>query len=366
MRKAGIFTIYLANYGAVLQTYALQHYIRKNVADIDVTVVDFYSHKPYNIFKKASNNPLKNILKQCLKLFHLHSLLKRNIREKDFIRKEFSLSRRFSSINDFMNNIPDYDFYLTGSDQVFNFNSPYRSLFYQQFPISHGIRAAYAPSFGISNFSREFGESIAPDISKFDFLSCRENDGAKFLTKITGKHVPCVVDPTLLLSKDEWESIMIPPSQEYNYLLIYDLNGGQRLVNLAIPIAQKLNLKIWCITQHTYPRYKGVNKLIFDAGPREFVGLFAKAQYVITDSFHGTCFSIIFNKPFNTFVALPKASARITSLLVLCNLESRIIGEEDLADSDQLDASCEPNTYFPSLDELSFYSKEYLNSIFNN
>ncbi len=328
MKKIGLFTIYIANYGAVLQTYALQRFLRDKYDDLKVEVVDFYSHTPYSIFKKASQNPIKNILKQSTRLLHYTELSSRNKRERLFISEEFILSRRYDSLEDLLDNMPQYDIYLTGSDQVFNTNSPYSPLFYQRFKINNGLKAAYAPSFGTSDFSDDYKRSILAPIKGFNFLSCREDDGAEMMSELLGHHVPRVIDPTLLLTKDQWATMMKAPVTSEDYLLVYDLNGGQKMINYAIYIAKEHGWKIWCISQHTELRYKGIDKIIFDAGPREFVGLFANAQYVVTDSFHGTSFSIIFEKLFKTYIAVPRASRRIVSLLKECGMESRIISKD--------------------------------------
>lgn len=325
MRKVGIFTIYIANYGAVLQTYALQRYLRDTYQDLEVYVVDFYTHAPYAIFKKASNNPVKNLIKQGTRLIHYSELRRRNKREKSFIHEEFLLSSRFETVKDLMENMPKYDIYLTGSDQVFNTKSKYSSLFYQRFNSLGGIKAAYAPSFGTSTFPEEYKQSIIEPLKDFSFISCREDDGAAMLSELLGKHIPSVIDPTLLLAKEQWEKMMVVPRTNVKYLLVYDLNGGPKMIDIALKIAKKKGLSIWCITQHTEIRYKGIDRLIFDAGPREFVGLFAKAQYVVTDSFHGTSFSVIFEKEFSTYIAIPRASRRIVSLLSKVGLESRIV-----------------------------------------
>lgn len=359
MKKVGIFTIYIANYGAVLQTYALQKYLRETYPDLDVQVVDFYTHEPYAIFKKASDNPIKNILRQSTKLLHYCELRRRNSREQHFIKEEFILSPRYDNVDELMANMPQYDIYLTGSDQVFNVKSRYSALFYQTFSVKGGIKAAYAPSFGTSEFTDDYKSAIRKSISTFSFLSCREDDGASVLSELKGQNIPCVLDPTLLLNKEQWSKVMSAPMSKDKYLLIYDLNGGQKLVSIAKPIANQNGWKIWCITQHTDIRYKGVDRLIYDAGPREFIGLFSEAQYVITDSFHGTAFSIIFEKLFNTYIAVPRAARRIESLLKECGMSERVIRAGEKVECMNVTGP-KSMTDFMQLKELS---KKFINDI---
>ena len=150
------------------------------------------------------------------------------------------------------------------------------------------------------------------------------------LSEVHGREVPCVIDPTLLLNSEQWSKVMKVPETKNQYLLVYDLNGGVPMLNLAREFAAEKGLKIYCITRHPDISfiYKGIDKVIYDAGPREFVGYFSRASYVVTDSFHGTAFAIIFKKNFNTYIALPRASQRIKSLLGVCNLLGRIVDKD--------------------------------------
>lgn len=338
MRKVGIFTIYICNYGAVLQAYALRKCIENMFNDIKVSIVDFYSQKHYRIFSVSAKNPIKKLIKYGLILTHYQALCRRNKREKVFIKDEFNLSERFDEVDILLKEMPTYDYYLTGSDQVFNSNSKYSPIFFQQFKIKSGIKAAYAPSFGQSAFSDTDKSKIKELTKGFDYLSCRENDGAAMLSNIHEKDIPCVIDPTLLLTSDQWSKMMKLPKTDEKYMLVYDLNGGVPMLEVARKVAAEKGLKIYCITRHPDSSfiYRGIDKVIYDAGPREFVGYFSHASYVITDSFHGTAFSLIFLKNFNTYIAVPKSSQRIKSLLEVCGLLNRIIGNgvhTDFADN---------------------------------
>lgn len=363
MRKVGLFTIYICNYGAILQTYALKRFIEEQYKDVQVFVVDFYSKKHYRIFTTSANHPVKKLFKYGMILTHYPALYVRNKREKKFISEELNLSQRFERLDSMLSNMPLFDCYLTGSDQVFNCRSIYSSVFFQQFDITTGIKAAYAPSFGQSDFSNEEKAKIKELTNEFDFLSCRENDGAKMLSQVHGKHVPCVIDPTMLLTAEQWSSMMEIPEADDKYLLVYDLNGGIPMLNIAKIVAEEKGLKLYCITRHPDICfiYRGLDKVIFDAGPREFVGYFSKASYVITDSFHGTAFSLIFRRNFNTYIAVPKSSQRIRSLLSICGLSNRMI-----VDGNKIDLS---EDCYSQFDEQSFNayrqsSIKYINQIF--
>ena len=363
MRKVGLFTIYICNYGAVLQTYALKRCIEELYKDINVSIVDFYSHEHYRIFSTSAKNPIRKLVKYGMILGHYPALFTRNKREKKFIAEEFNLSERYPYLDLLLKEMPTYDYYLTGSDQVFNSNSKYSPLFFQQFSIKSGIKAAYAPSFGQSVFSDDEKSKIKILIKSFDFLSCRENDGAEMLSHICGKDVPCVIDPTLLLSAAQWSKMMKAPETNEKYLLVYDLNGGVRMLDIARKVAAEKGLKIYCITRHPDISfiYKGIDKVIYDAGPREFVGYFSKALYVITDSFHGTAFSLIFRSNFNTYIAVPKSSQRIKSLLTVCGLSRRIITDGTGID---MSDNCLQQFNEPSFNAYRQSSIDYITNIF--
>ena len=327
--KIGLFTYYRSNYGAALQAYALKEFLELTYNNVKVYMVDYYHDREYSIFETQSNSFFKRMVKKGFILLPYFEIKRRNNRHSIFNESYLNQERFLYQGGKEFDKLPEYDIYLTGSDQVFNINSNrYLLLFFQQFK-RQGVQAAYAPSFGQSVFTKAERDRIKDLTKGFDYLSCREKDGAEMLSQVHGKDVPCVIDPTLLLTADQWNSMLKVPDTNDKYLLVYDLNGGVPMLNIARKVAADKGLKLYCITRHPDISfiYKGFDKVIFDAGPREFVGYFAKASYVITDSFHGTAFSITYRKPFNTYIALPKAGQRIYSLLDMCNLKNRIISE---------------------------------------
>ncbi len=360
MKTIKILTIYIANYGAVLQAYALKHYLDGLIDVGDVSVVDFYSHKPYYVLRKK-RHPIfiVDCLLKLLVLRHYVALKRRNRREQLFIKQELNLSERYPNQETLLNSKLNCNLLLTGSDQVFNPNATYSRVFFQKFDKKGDyIKAAYAPSFGINEFEPELREHISSYVKDFNYLSCREKEGADFLSRILNKTVLQVVDPTLLLDKCEWEKMMELPCFDSPYILVYDLNGGSRLLEIALEIKSQSGLPIVCITQSILTNYSKVNKVVRDAGPRQFVGWFAKSDYVITDSFHGTVFSLVFNKPFTTYIATPKTSSRLTSLLKALKQEDRIISNDCLRQYNMTPPDCEER-----IRNMANDSKAYLKEV---
>lgn len=350
----------LNNYGAVLQAYALQRYIR-NHSNHDVETIDFttQAHEMDNkLIKIPSGNVFYRVVFLLLQLFHYPSLKRRKDRTVDFKKQYMRFSKRYGDMPELLSNPPQKDIYISGSDQVFNPNGEYALVYYLAFDKKGCKKVAYAPSFGIEQFNDTQQHFISQHIKDFDALSCRESVGAKFLSLLVGKEVPCVVDPTLLLSKDEWHSIAIKPKYNHKYIFVYDLNGAENLIHMANEIKKKHNLPIVCLTSKVQKFYK-VDMQIYDAGPREFIGWIENAEYVITDSFHGTIFSLIFGKEFYTYIAFEKTSSRIVNLLKESNVPERIIRKQSLCNfSDKIDlVNPIDSTYLTSQKE---YSKEFI------
>lgn len=357
--KIGIFTYFQTNYGAVLQAYALQKYLQ-NQPGTEVEIIDFTTPEHlegHKVCKRQSlKNPVVAIAYYFFTLIHYRQLKRRVTRTRDFKNKYFHFTRRFSSMKEALKNHPIEDIYITGSDQVFNPNGKYVPLYYLGFDKGNGKKVAYAPSFGISEFNDDITQKIKEYIQDFDFLSCRELTGADYLSSITGHDVPVVVDPVLLHNADEWGKVAVTPRYKKDYIFIYDLNGADNLIKIAKDIQRNTGLPIVCLTSKREKIYP-VNKQTYDAGPAEFVGWIKNASYVVTDSFHGTVFSLIFRKEFFTFIAVERTSSRIRCLLDKVGRGDRIIKKDELSSFNFLSYS---DAEVVSMSQLSNISKSYI------
>ena len=330
--KIGIFTFFQTNYGAVLQALALQNYLQQQPGT-EVEIVDFTTQQHLMDHKVLRRKKTKNhigwLAYYFFSLIHYRQLKRRITRTCEFKKKYFNFSRRYSSVDDVLKNHPQEDIYVTGSDQVFNPNARYMPVYYLGFDKGNGKKVAYAPSFGISRFNAELTEKISSYVNDFDFLSCREFAGAEYLTSMTGKMVPVVVDPVLLHDEEEWGKVAISPNFSKDYIFIYDLNGAENLIKIAKNIQKYTKLPIVCLTNNRTKIYS-VNKQLYDSGPAEFLGWIKDASFVVTDSFHGTLFSLVFKKQFFTFIALENTAARINNILEEVNLKERIVTKDTL------------------------------------
>lgn len=356
--KIGIFTFFQTNYGAVLQAYALQKYLQEQ-PDTEVEIIDFTTPEHLE-GHKVPKNPVAAIAYYFFTLIYYRQLKRRVTRTWEFKEKYFNFTRRFSSMKDVLENHPIEDIYITGSDQVFNPNGKYAPLYYLGFEKGKGKKVAYAPSFGISKFDDTITRKIEGYVNDFDLLSCREPAGAEYLGSIVGHEVPVVVDPVLLHGAEEWNKVAVSPRMKGDYIFIYDLNGAENLIRIAKKIQKSEKLPIVCLTRNRLKRYP-VDKQIYDAGPAEFVGWIKDASFVVTDSFHGTVFSLIYSKQFLTYIALEKTSSRIRSILDKVGQENRMITKDNLSDFDFSLYGKNNNT---DLRKLSLTSKHFIHSFY--
>ena len=357
-RRVVIATFLYTNYGGLLQGFALKYFLNK-FKNLTVYNLDFYTKSHYNdsrVFNLYGG--LKSRIGQILfSLIRFRQLTRRNKKIASFKLNNFNLTRRYSTVEDFRNNPPSTEIFLTGSDQVFNPNGLYKNVFYLNLKKQNFKKVAYAASFGGASFSKEMTNWIKPIVNDFDSLSCREKTGSDFLTKTLKKDVKWVVDPVFLLNDEEWKNVSISPKIKEKYILIYALAAELDLVTIAKEIKKETGYKIICVRYNTR-NFLDVDKVYYGCSPFEVVGLFKNASHIITDSFHGTAFSIIFEKAFDVFISRPEVSTRIYSLLDLVSLTKRIITYENINDFVYIDNYKKIER--DKLDEMISYSKNYL------
>lgn len=190
----------------------------------------------------------------------------------------------------------EYDYFIAGSDQVWNPNY-YDDMYFNFLKFaSNEKRIAYAPSIEISNLSISQEQMFKKYLEGFDKISCREQVGADILSKITGKHIPVVLDPTLLFDASEWEKIECKPKfhNRNRYILLYFLGEITEDYRRYI---EKISEEYGFIVINL----NDINSPYFSCGPAEFVYILHNAQIVFTDSFHACVFSIIFKRHFMAF-----------------------------------------------------------------
>ena len=240
--------------------------------------------------------------------------------------------------------VNEYSAYMVGSDQLWspNLYSPKKPYFLDFADLPK--RCAYAPSMGTTTISSEFAEVIKDKLKAFNYLSCREITNSKFLSELTGKDVQHVLDPTLLLDSNDWDKITEQASMPVkgNYVLAYILGEKDSVIAFAEKLGKEKNLPVYYIL--TRPKYLSMQHLITGCGPDTFVNLVKNASYVVTDSYHGTIFSIIYKRNFYSFSKRDGSldsvdNIRILEFLRMLGLESRFQVDENVICLKEIDYS---------------------------
>lgn len=347
MKKVAILTLNgYFNYGNRLQNYALQEVIKNQGFDVETVINETKigrqtstSVKYMNKINRLKEMNLRDVYKTLYKKVGNYLYNNKLKQQRTQIFKDFSIS--YITETDYSiskDNIPNdfssaYDFFVTGSDQVWNPN--YRkgsSVDFLTFAPPEK-RIAYAPSFGVSEIPEEYVESYKEWLSEMAHLSVREEAGAKIIKDLTNRDATVVVDPTMLLTKEKWLSISKIPSNKpmKRYLLTYFLGeiSKERAKKLKT-IAKKNDLEIINLAQIK-------DKLAYLSGPSEFIDYINSASVFCTDSFHGAVFSILLDTPFVVFDRegkSPSMNSRIHTLLKTFQLESRL--DENIKTNDQI------------------------------
>lgn len=362
--KIGIFTFHnVPNFGAALQTYASTYFL-KQLGCVDVHVIDYHSKgnseefSPIEIKKKNSltKSSLKRLIKTIIYYYCVKDYKIKYNRFQKFKNMYFSLDSKFDQ------NAIEYKCLFYGSDQIWNPEITNRDLTYFGSSSPKGtIVASLAASCGdVSTIADDI--LLLDEIKKFNYISVRENSLKDYLLS---KGIPAqnILDPVFLLSKEDYiNSLGLEANSNPPYVFVYDLQNNPLLLQLAKRIAKERKLKIHHVCgfmKFGSPFTKGS----YTEGPKEFLNELYNADYVITNSFHGLAFSLIFCKDFN--VVLPKSrTSRIKDLLdsiSLCN--RKISGENENVDTSKIDYSKCNNILFNRANETREYVKMVISEV---
>lgn len=368
-KKKGILTFHAAyNYGSCLQAYALQTFLNKNNNEFEII-----NYRPYNQHGMYSLINLRYfnkgvLVKNIYNILHFRKILERNKKYDEFIHKYFFLSnQKYLDEKELSKIINDYETIVCGSDQIWNLSkSTYdRSLAYyleleKKFK---GNAIAYAPSFGdtVNNIVKNEMFDIKY-LKNFDYLSFRENDVVKIM-KDMGFDSTLVLDPTLLLNKADWEKLIGPPIVNKPYIFYYSLNCKEYSMKFVEKISDENNLPV--ITSFMHPResFKKI-KIYGNSGPLEFLNLLYYSTLVCSNSFHGTVFSIIFQKDFYAIFDEDEEQNiirenRKASLLEQLGLSKHISSYSNYVSLDEI-KNTNYNDVEEKLDKLRKISSDYL------
>lgn len=348
------------NHGASLQAFALQVYLSSQGHDVEI--IDYkpdYLSNHYNLW--SVSNPIfdKPVVKQLYLLAKLPGrliALRRKRKFDEFTLKYLRLTpHRYHSNEELKTNPPKADVYIAGSDQIWNtlFQNGRDATFYLDFVPKGTKRIAYAASFATKDVVEEYKPFVRRMLQGFDNISLRERISLPLLESLGRNDGVAVCDPVFLLSREQWNNILPTFSTEEKYLLVYDTENSNKIRGIAQLIAKERRLKIFNISGS---RKSYVDKDFWASSPIDFVQLISDAEFVVSNSFHATAFSLIFHREFCVVNRSEAINERMLSLLEQYGLQDRLI--TDIAKC-QL-SSIDYTMVQPKIEQDIEASKQYL------
>ena len=328
------------NYGSVLQAYALQEFIKKNFGyAYNYQIINLRTERQKRYYDKSFGMfDLKNNLKKILLVGHKVQILKRKNKYEDFINNKLCVTKEYASLEELQSAKLDFDYFISGSDQIWNYKIlDFDWSFFLEFVNGNAKKISYAVSFGprLLDLSDDESSRLKKDLAEYDNISVREAGSAEMVKQILGKSVAKIhVDPTFLLEKEDWNKIIGDRIYNGDYILLYDLKGNKNAYKISRVLSKIYNIPVLIVKENAKLHFlyrDFVRK--YDAGPIEFLNYVKYAKVVVSSSFHGNVFSIIFEKPF--LAVDGKEDLRISNLLKLTKLVDRAVSDvDDLASID--------------------------------
>jgi len=349
MKKVGILTYHTGfNYGASLQAFALQRTITK--LGVPCEIINFETERFVASREMFSRKPrrVKEVIKILTRVPYYVPLKKRQKMFEDYTAQVLQTSPLYRTEEEVIAHADAYDCIVCGSDQIWNLDKEQDApaanpLFFLNFPKKQR-RVSYAASFGKwVKKAHEQEDEFMPWLKAFDAVSVRETSGVEYL-RSRGIDCELTLDPTVLLDKEDYEEICAPRQIEGRYVLMFSWRCGDEVIAAAKRAADELKLPLYHLVPPPRAMGAGIRRKL-DVGPREFLSMVKHAEFVVTDSFHGTAFSTIFEKPFVSVVTDGKADPRMESLLTQLGLS------DHLTDSTHMDIPAMQKTEFISVRE---------------
>lgn len=294
-KKIGIVTYHQAlSYGAKLQAYALQQFLDENGIENDI--VDYTCHFMYTRLirpiRVGTQHRLKSFIRSLITMRQTGIDRRKSVA---FRRSYMKLSRPFTAEN-ISEAADEYSAFIAGSDQVW---SPtcvgFDPVYFLNFAKPQQ-KYSYAASIAVKEIPENLREEYKKRLGDFQRISVREQSGVEIVNDLLNRDAQVNIDPTLLLTKDSWEKMSKRIIDE-PYIFLFNVKRPLHLIEYAKKLGEKTGLKIYYLQKNRIHRVKGVTYLD-PVSAEEFVGLIKHATYVCTNSFHGTAFSVIFNKDF--------------------------------------------------------------------
>lgn len=372
--KIGLVTFQRAhNYGAQFQAFALQKFLHDRGHDIEF--VDYWPDYRKGMYDLLDLSALGSDRKPHRKLLSAGKSLAKLALTYPWKKQR---SDRFEGFMDQRLNIPEntritrgedipdtYDAYIFGSDQIWRYNrfntyNGYDSTYWGKYPEdSAALKITYAASMGVTPKDNRSDEFIARHLANFTAISVREKSLLKLIKPLTDKPVHQVLDPAFLLDRTQWNAIAARNLQlPARFVLLYNLNKSDTARRLADGVAQRIGCEVIEVNSEVAP-LKFSRRYFNTGGPAEFLSLFAKASYVISTSFHGVVFSLIYRREFQA-LGLGANAARVTDLLGELDIRNRYSAEWEENLEPDLSEEIDYDRVHAALDRLRQQSVDFL------
>lgn len=328
MKRIGIITFHFVNnFGGTLQAYALQRVIAEQ-CNAQVLLVD-YRNWFIRLTDRIRLFPISTNPKEILSgLASMGQRISRRNKFGHFTKDNCTLTRKYANHFQLAKHPPQVDKYVCGSDQIWN---PFLTMgvspcYFLAFEKEPKNKIAYAPSFGTDRVARLRTDKMSRYINDIGYLSVREKSGQELIKKLTGRDALRLIDPTFLLSREQWEALPPPRAASQPYILLYIMQRDETVYEYARKLKEDTGLKLIEISRYGYqPGF--VDEILIDVGPTEFLGLFRDAAYICTNSYHGLAYSIIFEKEF-CLIPSKHFTARINNMLDMFHIAPVVEGQE--------------------------------------
>ncbi|WP_417940015.1 polysaccharide pyruvyl transferase family protein [Flavobacterium sp. RS13.1] len=335
VKKVGIITMHkVENFGSALQAYALQ----KIVCDFgyDCEIIDYIFpnkyHKQFNENKSIKYSFLKSIIPNKF----LSATYRDNVEIKKFWKKNYKLSKTYNSKEELQQNPPIYDIYITGSDQVWNTRFVKGDTsFLLSFAPDSAKKISYSSSFSSDEIDKNYEDTYTQLLSSYNRISVRETSGENIVKTLTGKESITALDPTFLLTSQDWEKMCERDNKLYedeNYIFAYVLDYAVKctpyIYELIKYYKEKTGYRVIYLDQQAKlpEELIGLVERPDPVSPELFVSLFKNAKLVITSSFHGTAFAANFGSPLYSVVNEDSGKdSRQMSLLTKLGISNRAV-----------------------------------------
>lgn len=332
MKKIGILTYHTGyNYGASLQAYALQTTIKK--LGLECEIINFETDRFVASREMFSRKPKR--LKEWIKILSrlpYYKLLKRRQKLFDeYTNNCLQISAKYTTEEEVVKHAEDYECIVCGSDQIWNLSqldAPAANPVYFLNFEKKQRRVSYAASFG--KWVKEAPQSedvFLKWLKEFDAISVRETSGVDYVRSL-GIDCELALDPTLLLDAEDYDDICAERLIDEPYVLLFSWACTGDVVDAAKKVAKELNLPLYNIVPPPRAMFRGVKRKL-DVGPREFLSMVKNAEFVVTNSFHGTVFSTTFEKPYISLVS-GEPDPRMKSILAQLGLEACLMKTDNI------------------------------------